>query len=251
MESDDDGSSMCWSPSALRSPRNSATSLRPSEIEACLIDAVQGQADLQPPPPSPGDTSCVFVDDSLDEVKTNSEPNSETSPPLKPIIEKKKKRPDKGINGCSRRKVNAKKRKKRPDKGFNGCSRRKVNAKLKEEQIVAQWRRRPNARGRTLNMSEEYIAKTSRMGVRYPAISGVRGARPFLFQTRRGRQILQDNSDSDASSDKDGLIAACMRHTSREKFESREDTMTLAELKKEELIDRQCLIKPDRKKPIG
>ena len=230
MESDDDGSSMCWSPSVLRSPRNSATSLRPSEIEACLIDAVQGQADLQPPPPSPGDTSCVFVDDSLDEVKTNSEPNSETSPPLKPIIEKKKKR---------------------PDKGFNGCSRRKVNAKLKEEQIVAQWRRRPNARGRTLNMSEEYIAKTSRMGVRYPAISGVRGARPFLFQTRRGRQILQDNSDSDASSDKDGLIAACMRHTSREKFESREDTMTLAELKKEELIDRQCLIKPDRKKPIG
>ena len=231
MESDDDGSSMCWSPSALRSPRNSATSLRPSEIEACLIDAVQGQADLQPPPPSPGDTSCVFVDDSLDEVKTNSEPNSETSPTLKPIIEKKKK--------------------KRPVKGFNGCSRRKVNAKLKEEQIVAQWRRRPNARGRTLNMSEEYIAKTSRMGVRYPAISGVRGARPFLFQTRRGRQILQDNSDSDASSDKDGLIAACMRHTSREKFESREDTMTLAELKKEELIDRQCLIKPDRKKPIG
>ena len=86
----------------------------------------------------------------------------------------------------------------------------KDDAKIKAKETIApkagikevdKWRRRRKPHGRTLNMSKAYIARTTSMGVRCPRISGRYRARPFLFQTERGRQILQDAIDSDASSD--------------------------------------------------
>ena len=41
-------------------------------------------------------------------------------------------------------------------------------------------------------------------------------ARPFLFQTERGRQILQDSLDSDAESDEDEMPLAQLRQEIRE-----------------------------------
>ena len=105
---------------------------------------------------------------------------------------------------------------------------RKTPQELEEEEC-RNWRRRANAKGRTLNMSPECIRKSSNAS-RHPPVSGRRFGRPFLFQTLRGRQILQDSIDSDASSDNECLKTRHLRHKITQRHNESEDRMTLAEL---------------------
>ena len=82
---------------------------------------------------------------------------------------------------------------------------RRLSAEEQEEQ---NWRRRPDAKGRTLDMSQEFMtdmANMSRAG-RHPPISGRLGASPFLFMNLRGRQILPDSID-DITEEKGSLTA--------------------------------------------
>ena len=101
---------------------------------------------------------------------------------------------------------------------------RKTPQELEEEEC-RNWRRRANAKGRTLNMSPECIRKSSNAS-RHPPVSGRRGGRPFLFQSLRGRQILQDSVDSDASSDNECLKTRHLRHKITQRHNESEDSMT-------------------------
>ena len=107
-----------------------------------------------------------------------------------------------------------------------------------------------------------------------PPVSGRRGARLFLFQTLRGRKILQNSNDSDASDDNRTLQALIDRRKLLAEAAVKDDLhvffsadvfvlklhasdfclRVLCELEdfiRAEQEDTKPLKKPDRSKPIG
>ena len=105
--------------------------------------------------------------------------------------------------------------------------------------------RRPKPKGRTLRIDGRWVLKTSPAGVRSPPVSGKRGARPFLYQTCRGRQIFQDAIDDQASSedDKNPIMSATIMDRAHKKIEEDENTTPLITLwRMERLLNRMQTI---------
>ena len=81
----------------------------------------------------------------------------------------------------------------------------------------------------------------SNAGIRSPPVSGKRGARPFLYQTCRGRQILQDAIDDQASSenDKNPIMSTTIMVRAHKKIEEDEDSTPLITLLRMERLLNQ------------
>ena len=131
------------------------------------------------------------------------------------------------------------------------CTSAALESERRVGQRCAAWQRRPGAKGRTLDLTPAYITELARPGEKHPPVSGRRGARPFLFQTLRGRQILQDSNDSDASDDNQPLQKLTDRQKLLTEAEAKEDSQSLEEFFNAETEDNQPLKKPDRTQPIG
>ena len=95
-------------------------------------------------------------------------------------------------------------------------------------------------------MDEDSIKNAANVGVRSPVTSGKRGARPFLFQTKRGLQIVQDGLDESASSDNETLGNMAAKVKLKNVYEEREDSEPIAKVMKEEERDRRPIRAPGR-----
>ena len=119
--------------------------------------------------------------------------------------------------------------------------------KSKMEQEEAEWRRRHNAQGTTLCMEDASIKNAAKAGIRCPVISGKRGARPFLFQTKRGLQIVQDSLDESASSDNEPIEKMAGKVRLRQDYEHKQDSDPIAKVMMDDEKDQRPLKAPCRK----
>jgi hypothetical protein len=96
-------------------------------------------------------------------------------------------------------------------------------------------------------MEDTSIKNASKAEVRCPVISGKRGARPFLFQTKRGLQIVQDSLDESASSDNEPIEKMAGKVRLRQDYEHKQDSEPIAKVMMEDEKDRRPLKAPCRK----